>query len=115
MVIVVGVPAFDDGIVQGALRDLSKRNHEQSLVAVEQAWHALIYYLIVIGMVIICTYPLTFFLHLITDKQVDDGNDSDCRTAANPALNNLAAAYSEHDNPALVADRKVFQSQKMLH
>ncbi|XP_027938579.1 GATA transcription factor 25 [Vigna unguiculata] len=67
---------------RGALRDLSKRNHEQSLVAVEQ---------------------------------VDDGNDSDCRTAANPALNNLAAAYSEHDNPALVADRKVFQSQKMLH
>ncbi|BAT81692.1 hypothetical protein VIGAN_03148600 [Vigna angularis var. angularis] len=65
---------------RGALRDLSKRNHEQSLVPVEQ---------------------------------VDDGNVSDCRTAANPAHNNLAA-YSEHDNPALVADRKVFQSQKML-
>ncbi|XP_052736828.1 GATA transcription factor 25 isoform X2 [Vigna angularis] len=62
---------------RGALRDLSKRNHEQSLVP------------------------------------VDDGNVSDCRTAANPAHNNLAA-YSEHDNPALVADRKVFQSQKML-
>ncbi|XP_014522427.1 GATA transcription factor 25 isoform X2 [Vigna radiata var. radiata] len=62
---------------RGALRDLSKRNHEQSLVP------------------------------------VDDGNVSDCRTAVNPAHNNLAA-YSEHDNPALVADRKVFQSQKML-
>ncbi|WVY91256.1 hypothetical protein V8G54_036770 [Vigna mungo] len=75
--VVVGVPPFDDVIVQGALRDLSKRNHEQSLVP------------------------------------VDDGNVSDCRTAANPAHNNLAA-YSEHDNPALIADRKVFQSQKML-
>ncbi|KAG5122513.1 hypothetical protein JHK84_040853 [Glycine max] len=47
-------------------------------------------------------------------EQVDEGNDSDCRTAtADPAHNNLPA-FSEHDNPALVADHKVFQSQKML-
>ncbi|KAK7385403.1 hypothetical protein VNO78_31120 [Psophocarpus tetragonolobus] len=65
---------------RGALRDLSKRNHEHTLPPVEQ---------------------------------VDEGNDSDCRTAADPARNNLAA-FSEHDNPALVADSKVFQSQKML-
>ncbi|KHN26151.1 GATA transcription factor 25 [Glycine soja] len=47
-------------------------------------------------------------------EQVDGGNDPDCRTAAaDPAQNNLAA-FSEPVNPALVADRKVFQSQKML-
>ncbi|KAL9315850.1 hypothetical protein ACSQ67_016851 [Phaseolus vulgaris] len=71
---------------RGALRDLSKRNHEHSLAPVEQA----------------CFHLLSI-------------NPNDCRTAANPAHNNLAhAAYSEHDHPALVADRKVFQSQKML-
>ncbi|XP_020206956.1 GATA transcription factor 25 [Cajanus cajan] len=43
---------------RGALRDLSKRNHELALVPVEQ---------------------------------VDERNDSDCRTAADPAHNNLAA------------------------
>jgi len=53
------------------------------------------------------------YLIFASDNQVDEVNDSDCRTAANPAHNNLAS-YSEHDNPALVADHKIFQSQKML-
>lgn len=55
---------------RGALRDLSKRNQEHSLVQVEQ---------------------------------VDGGNSADCRTAM-PALNNVVA-FSENDDPALVADR----------
>ena len=107
--LVVSVPPFDNVILQGALRDLSKRNHEHSLAPVEQAC----FHLLSINPNGNMYTPSPFFF--ASDNQVDEGNDSDCRTAANPAHNNLAhAAYSEHDHPALVADRKVFQSQKML-
>ena len=50
---------------------------------------------------VICAFFTPFFLS--PDDQVDEGNESDCRTAI-PAHNNLAA-FSDNDNQALVADR----------
>lgn len=44
------------------------------------------------------------YIFMASGNQVDEGNDLDCRNSTDPAHNNLAA-FSDNDNPALVADR----------
>lgn len=88
--------------LQGALRDLSKRNHEHTLAPAEQVFfHS--YYLLV-SIVVCASFRHTGFF--ACDDQVDDGNGSDGGTAMVPGHNNLATfPENENGNPAFVADR----------
>jgi hypothetical protein len=90
-------------ILQGALRDLSKRHHEPSIVPAEHVFSfvLLIFWLLLISIIICAAFHPNFFA---CDDQVDQGNSSDCGTATIPSHNNLAA-FSENNNQALAADR----------
>lgn len=83
------------------MRDLSKRNQEHSFAPPEQVcFHAAHQFYSIVHMVLNACFSVSLFA---PDDQIDEGNNSDNRTAI-PESNNVAT-FSENDNTSLASDR----------